>query len=300
MRLALSTPTQLRTPIGAYQMAEGFPKFVWDFVSGYHSAGFSVQRASSASTQARDGSYAQAPAGAARFTSAGALLLEPASVNLADVPAAPLQTDGLYVTGAPEAYISAVEDTDALAAAGLLNVTAGRALLLDNSAGSSNARLALSTTVDSTGDWVLSAFLRSNGTVSLRTGYGGYPVIGSLVGDPVVRETEYVRASRSSAQKDGGAYNPMDPIWFDVSPGAKLWISGPQWEPNRLSPSSPIWQSAGQTSRAAETLLLPVRGPIGQIIATTPQGRLALTANLTPEGALIAPLDSPILQLAIT
>lgn len=300
MSLALLSTSQLRSPIGPYHTAEGFAKFVWDFANGYHTADFSVQRSSAASTQARDGSFAVVQADAARFTPAGALLLEQLTVNLAEVLAAPIDTSGLYLTGAVEATLAVVEDTTALAAAGLLGVTSGRALLLDNSAGSTNARLALQATVDSTGDWVLSAFVRSDGTVSLRTGYGGYPAIGSLIGDPVVTPTGYVRASRNSAQKDGGANNPMDPIWFDVSAGAKLWISCPQWEPNRLSPSSPVFQSTSQTSRAAETLFLPVQGPISQITAITPQGSVALASTQTVGGALIAPFEIPILKILVT
>jgi hypothetical protein len=300
MTLALTYAAQLRAPLGVYSTAAGYPKYVWDFVSGYRNAGFAVQRGSAASTQTPDGSFVEASADMPRFTQKGALLLEPASANLAAVVAAPTDTSGLYVTGAPEATLAVVEDTTALAAAGLLSVTAGKALLLDNTAGSSNARLAIQATVDSTTQWVLSAFMRSTGSVTLRTGYGGYPAIGSFASDPVITAASYVRASRNSAEKDVGAYNPLDSIWFDVSAGAKLWISCPQWEAGRLTPSSPIFRSASQTTRAAETLFLPAEAPLGQITATTPDASATLTATTIPGGALIAPLDAPLLRIVMT
>jgi hypothetical protein len=300
MTLALTYAAQLRTPLGAYSAAEGYPKYVWDFVSGYRNAGFSVQRGSPASSQSADGSFAVVQTDAPRFAASGALLLEPASANLAAVLAAPSDTSGLYLTGAPEATLAVVADATALASAGLLSVTAGKAFLLDNTAGSSNARLAIQATVDSTTDWVLSAFVRSTGSVTLRTGYGGYPAIGSFAGDPVVTAASYVRASRSSADKDVGAYNAVDSIWFDVSAGAKLWISCPQWEAGRLTPSSPIFRSASQTTRAAETLFLQAKGPIEQIMTTTPQGSAATFATATAGGLLIAPQDAPLLQIVMT
>ena len=300
MTLALACPAQLRTPNGAYVAATGFPKFVWDFAAGYRNAGFAVHRNSEASSQTMAGSFAVAPPDSPRFTPQRALLLEPAAVNLAAVLAAPTDTSGLYLTGAAEASMAVVDDAEALATAGLLEVTGGRAFLLDNSAGSSNARLALQATVDSSIDWVLSAFVRSDGTVSLRTGYGGYPAIGTLAQDPVVNPSHYVRAVRNATHKGGGSYNPMDSIWFDVSPGARLWISCPQWEPDRLIPSSPIFRTASQTTRAAETLFLQAQGPISQITAITPQGAVAVQSVPTTGGVQIAPFGAQILQINIT
>lgn len=298
MTLALHAPAVLRLPIGSYAGTAGSPKHVWHFEAGYHTAEFSVQRASVGSGQSPNGSYANLPANTARFTASKALLLEQSSANLAGVDSAPLDTSGLYTTGAAAATLTLVDDTAALTAAGLAGVTGGKAFLLDNSAGSTNARIALQASVNSTLDWVLSAFIRATSAVTLRTGYGGYGAIGTLAGDPIVNATAYTRVMRNRSQKQNGAYNANDAIWFDISAGGKLWLSCPQWESGRLTATSPIFRGPTGTARASETLLLKTGATITAIKLQTASQIINSSYAVVIGGVTLPTVAEPILRIS--
>lgn len=298
MSFALHCPTALRLPIGFYSGAAGTPKHVWNFEAGYHTAGFAVQRASIASGQSVNGTYANLPENTPRYTASKALLLEAGSGNLAVVESAPVDTSGLYTTGAATAALSLVSDAAALNAAGLGGVTGGKAFLLDNSAGSTNARIALQASVNSTLDWVLSAFVRATGIVTLRTGYGGYGAIGTLLGDPTVSATAYTRVSRNRSQKQNGAYNAADAIWFDISAGGKLWLCCPQWESGRLTATSPIFRSGASTTRATETLLLKTGATISAIKLQTATQTINSPYAVVNGGVTLPSIAEPILRIS--
>lgn len=245
--------------LAGYATASGVPRAVWDFSQGIYTSGWSVSRATPAVATTDAGELVPVAADVARIVGAGTsrgLMLETASANQSSAPGAPTSLVGVYKTGDAAATLSVADDTALLGAAGLGTLTGGKAFLLDNSAGTGNARMALQRTVDSTGDWVASAWVRATGSFTLRTGYGGYPPIGQISGDPTVTAGGYVRARRNRTHKSAGAFNAADVLWCDIAAGAKAWIALPQWETGRIDMTSFIQTDGSVTSRAAETLVL--------------------------------------------
>lgn len=232
------------------------PRFVWDFRAGWFAAPWGILRASAGTSTGGDGQIMIMPAGEARWSGSGpdrGLLIEPASQNLLSLPLAATDLSGVYRDGDPAATLSLVDDSAALAAAGLTGLTSSRCFLIDNSAGHTTARMALYDTVDSTTQWVFSVWVRGSGGVTLRTGYGGYPALGDAPGEPALSASAYYRYQRNNGQKSAGAYNVSDVVWCELAPGAQARIQGLQWEAGRESATSLMLAAA---SRAAEQLWL--------------------------------------------
>lgn len=80
----------------------------------------------------------------------------------------PSATTNLTKTGDAAATLTVVSDTAALAAIGL----SGNVFKLDNSAGSTNARVQASGTIGSTATCTISAYWRGSGTGGLHSGFG--------------------------------------------------------------------------------------------------------------------------------
>lgn len=268
--------------LAAYAGTSGVPRAVWDFSQQVYTSGWSLARPSAAVTTTGAGDLVPVASDVARIVGAGAnrgLMLEPASANRSSAPSAPISLAGVYKTGDTAATLSVADDTALLGPAGLGALTGGMAFLLDNSAGTGNARMALQRTVDSTGDWVASAWVRATGPFTLRTGYGGYPPIGQLPGDPAVTSGGNVRVRRDRTQKSAGAFNAADVLWCDIASGAKAWIALPQWEPGRTGMTSIIQTDGSMTSRAAETLVLSPPPGTYDITVTFADGSSTTTEN---------------------
>jgi len=104
----------------------------------------------------------------------GALVEPPRTNKVACRKANPVDTTNVVKAGDAAAVLSVVDDTAALAAAGLDKIcTSGKVYKLDNSAGATNASASLGGAPGNTNKHVFSVYMRSIGAQELRIGISG-------------------------------------------------------------------------------------------------------------------------------
>ncbi|WP_157789774.1 hypothetical protein [Celeribacter baekdonensis] len=278
----------------------GVPLEVWDFSNDFYTSSWNVSRATSAVVSTETGILTEVSVNEARLYGSGperGLLLETASSNISSAPSAPQTLSGVYKTGAASAVLSIVDDFAMQSAAGIASLTNGMAYHLDNTSGTSNARLALQQTFDSTQSaWVASAYLKATGQVTVRTGYGAYPAIGVLPTDPPLSASAYTRFLRSKVQKNGGAYNLNDVLWIDVPAGNQVWASLIQLEENQNDSSSIIPSTGIATQRAQETLELAVAPGNYNVLVNFTDGNSQILSNQASTGLLTIAPENKIIE----
>lgn len=152
--------------------------------------------------------------------------------------------------GDAAATLTEVDDTAALAAAGLSTVcSSGKVFKLDNSAGVAIAYVDAYGATGNTNDHALSAYMRGSGSAYLRT-------IFTLTNDwgPATLTSSYARiVSRQSSGLAGGSKNSVDALRIVAHPGAVVYFILNQFEEGAYE-TTPIVVAGSQVTRAIEVV----------------------------------------------
>lgn len=150
--------------------------------------------------------------------------------------------------GDAAATLTEVDDTAALAAAGLSTVcSSGKVFKLDNSAGVAIAYVDAYGATGNTNDHTLSAYMRGSGTAYLRTDF-------TLTNDwgPVTLTSSYARiVSRQGSGLAGGSKNSADVLRVVAHPGSVVYFVLNQFEEQAFA-TSPIVTAGSAVTRVAD------------------------------------------------
>ncbi len=220
------------------------------------------------------------------------LLLEGPATNVLNAYAAPSSLTNVTKSGqsAGEAILSIEDDAEALTAAGLAVLTAGKCYKLDNTAGAKTANLRFLTTFDSTSPKVFSVWMRGSDGIAMRTGYGGYPL------KPTSPDA-YRRVSVNTTEIAVGGTNAADLLEVGVPAGGVGYVVCPQVEAG-LVPSSYIPTHGSAVTRPAdraqltETVAALLRDEFSLVLqgrgVSGPAGRfVGVSSNSAYDGAIV-------------
>lgn len=168
------------------------------------------------------------------------LLVEGAATNKCEAFAAPNDTTGLTKTGDAAATLTVVNDSVALAAAGLAEITGGKAYKLDNTAGSGSAFANVIGAVGNLNTHTASAYIRASDS-SGRIGVGG-----STSG----ATTSYTRLTHTQTPS-----STLNTCYIAVNAGAVVYFVLPQLEEGSTA-TSYIPTEGSSVTRTADSVTL--------------------------------------------
>lgn len=224
----------------------------WDFAHSRYWAGSdktlaqvtSYTRAGSALADNLAVVYSSFGANVARITDRG-ILLEPSVQNKCTNPNAnPVNTADILKSGDAASILSVVDDTAALAAAGLGSIcTSGKVYKLDNSAGVGVAQASVAGSPGNTSNHTCTAFIRG-GTGRIQEDWNGN-------GANFAASASYVRRSSGSVVPGNSAAK----LGIRANAGQVIYFVLNQLE-QAVTPSSPIVTSGSAVTRADDALTL--------------------------------------------
>lgn len=168
------------------------------------------------------------------------LLVEGAATNKCQAFAAPTDLTGITKSGDAAAVLSVVDDTAELEAAGLAEITGGKAYKLDNTAGSGSAFANVSEAVGNLNTHTASAYIRASDSTG-RIGIGG-----SSSG----ATTSYTRLTHTQTPS-----STSNTCYIGVSAGAVVYFVLPQLEEGSTA-TSYIPTEGSSVTRTADSVTL--------------------------------------------
>ncbi len=164
----------------------------------------------------------------------------------------PTDTTNMFKAGDAASILSVVDDSAALAAAGLSGIcTSGKVYKLDNSAGTVNAYMQFFGPTGNTNVHVVSAHVRAvGGSVDARVRSN------NLAGAAVPPGNGYVRASISFTPSGTG-----DVLWVQASPGQVTYAILPGLEEGSYATSVIAGDTLAAVTRLADSLSHAMAGP---------------------------------------